>query len=146
MSISYIQVPQDGSGKKVYTTETIISGVTIHVQNMNIVNSQNTDNVNRIDNRGTLVTKFHEGDPLMASYGDLKTTNNNILGVYEHTVDSYDDLYTIDEISGGTSTFEINESSVMLSVTNDPGSRCTRTTNRYHYYQVGTSLMCIIIN
>ena len=144
MANSYVQVPPDGAGKKIYTNQHVISGQTVQVQGVNIVSGNDPANIMKIDPRGSTYMRFFEGDPIIASYGDLKTLEEHILGVYEHTIDSYDDLFTIDEISGGTSTFNSNESSIVLDVTNDPGSRVTRTTNRYHYYQPGVAFLVIM--
>ena len=145
MTNSYVQVPPDGAGKKIYTNQHTISGQTVQVQGINVVSSDDVSNSMRIDDKGSTYTRFFEGDPIIASYGDLKTIQEHILGVYEHTIDSYDDLFTIDEISGGTSTFNPNESSVLLNVTNGNGSRATRTTNRYHYYQPGIAFLLIMV-
>lgn len=144
MSNSYVQVPPDGAGKKIYTNQQVVSGQTVQIQGINIVSGENPTNLMHIDERGSTYTRFFEGNPIIASYGDLKTINEHIVGVYEHTVDSYDDLFYISEVSGGTSTYVLTESSVVLKVTNDPDSRVTRTTNRYHYYQPGISFLVIL--
>lgn len=144
MANSYVQVPPDGAGKKIYTNQQVVSGQTVQIQGVNIVSGDNPLNTMHMDSRGSTYTRFFEGDPIIASYGDLKTINEHIVGIYEHSIDSYDDLFTIEEVSGGTSTFVSNETSVVLDVTNDPGSRVTRTTNRYHYYQPGVSFLVIL--
>jgi hypothetical protein len=144
MANSYVQVPPDGAGKKIYTNQQVVSGQTVQIQGVNVVSGDDATKSMNVDYRGTIYTRFFEGDPIISSYGDLKIINEHILGVYEHTIDSYDDLFTIDEISGGTSTFVSNESSTLLTVTNEPGSRVTRTTNRYHYYQPGISFLIIL--
>lgn len=141
MANSYIQVPPDGSGKKIYTNQQVVSGVTVQVQGFNIVSGDDPAATLNIDTKGAMYTRFFEGDPILGAYGDLKVLQEHILGVYEHTVDSYDDLFTIIELSGGTSTWDVDTSSVLLDTTTDSGSKCSRITNRYHYYQPGISFL-----
>lgn len=144
MSNSYVQLPTDGAGKKVYTNQQIVSGVTVQIQGINVVSGDDATKSLTVDSRGTSFIKYFEGEPNLGSYGDTKTLETHIIGVYEHTVDSYDDLYTVIELSGGTSVYDVNESSMILSVTNDIDSKCTRITNRYHYYQHGITFLVII--
>ena len=142
--MSYVQVPPDGAGKKVHSVTHSISGSTIETQANHIVSPTNPLNAVEIDNDGAMITRYAEGSPLLAPYGDMKVIQEHIVGVYEHTIDSYDDLFFVEELSGGTSTYENEYSSVLMSVTEDSGSICKRMTNRYHYYQPGNSMMIIL--
>lgn len=144
MSNSYIQVPPDGAGKRVLTSEHVISGTTYQIQSNHIVSHENPDNVVEVDDAGALFTRYAEGSPLLAPYGDMKVVQEHIIGVYEHTQDSYDDLFYTEEISGATSTYENQYSSVLMSTAADAGSEVKRLTHRYHYYQHGTSAMIIM--
>lgn len=75
----------------------------------------------------------------MTGYGSLKTSAERALGVYESSLDTYDDLFSIDTANGGTSTYDSVASLTVLATTTTSGSRVCRTTNRYHYYLPGTS-------
>jgi hypothetical protein len=75
----------------------------------------------------------------MTAYGSLKSESERQLGVYESSLDSYDDLFSISTAAGGVSTYDPVKSSTVLSTTTSAGSSVTRTTNRYHYYLPGTS-------
>jgi hypothetical protein len=141
---SYVRVPPDGAGKRIYTTEHVVSGNTVQVQGINLVSGDDPTHILNVDSRGSIITKFRDGDPLISSYGDLKLSQDSIIGVYEHTVDAYDDLFYTELLSGGTSTYEPNEASVVLAVTNESGSKSRRITNRFHYYQPGISMLVII--
>lgn len=144
MARSYIQVPPDGAGKKVFTNEYTDSGVTYQIQGLNVVSPTTPSYGAEVDDDGALYTRFAEGSPLLAPYGDMKVVQEHILGVYEHTIDSYDDLFYVQELSGATSTYENEYSSVLMSVTEEAGSEVKRITNRYHYYQPGTSIMVVL--
>jgi hypothetical protein len=59
--------------------------------------------------------------------------------VYEGSLASYDDLFSVQTVGTGTSTYNAVQSSTILTVGTENNARCTRTTNRYHYYLPGTS-------
>lgn len=137
--MSYVRVPPDSTGKKVYTIEQTVGADTVQTQVVHIADKKYPDQFQAIDKRGSASVRFAEGQPIMSGFGSLKTTNQRALGVYESSADSYDDLFTVAEVSGGVSTYVHTESSQVLSVTGASGSRVTRTTNRYHYYLPGSS-------
>lgn len=141
---SYVQVPPDGSGKRVYSKEHSVGGNTVQVQGYHISDKNDPSIVASVDDKGALYTRYAEGAPLLAPYGDLKILQEHIIGVYEHSVDSYDDLFYIQERSGGTSTYDKDTSSIIMTVTEDRYSKVERISNRYHYYQPGTSMLIII--
>lgn len=144
MNHSYVRVPPDGAGKRIYTNEQIISGNTVQIQGINILSSDDPTHSAKIDHNGSLYTKFTDGDPIMGSYGEQKMLQDSILGVYEHTIDAYDDLFYTQTVNSGSSTYDNNLSIVKLEVTTNSTSRCCRTTNRNHYYQPGISMMSIL--
>jgi hypothetical protein len=67
-----------------------------------------------------------------------------VLGVYDHALGEYDDLFDIDIIGGASSTHSSETSSALLTVNGVSGSRVTRTTNRYHYYLPGSANLAIM--
>lgn len=92
-----------------------------------------------IDERGSAYIRFAEGQPILGGFGSLKTSEQQVLGVYESSQASYDDLFTVTEATGGTSSYDVGTASHVLAVTSSNGSAVTRTTNRYHYYLPGSS-------
>jgi hypothetical protein len=142
--MAYVQVPPDGSGKKVYSLSHTVDGNAVQVQGNHIVSKLDPSVALEMDSHGVLYTRYAEGSPLLGPYGDLKVLGEHVVGVYEHTIDSYDDLFYVFEQSGGTSTYENEYSSILMSVTEDAGSKVERITNRYHYYQIGTSMLIIL--
>lgn len=87
-SNSYVQVPPDGAGKRVYSQEHTIDGVPVQIQGNHIVDKLTPTNAASIDSHGALYTRYAEGSPLLAPYGDMKVLQEHIIGVYEHTVGS----------------------------------------------------------
>lgn len=144
MRNSYVRVPPDGAGKSIYTIEHEISGNTLQVQSMHLSDNENPEYRVRIDNKGGLYTRFTDGEPLLNAYNRQKISQEYIIGVYEHTIDSYDDLFYTYLASGGSYQFQPEYSSVKLSVDDSAGSVAERTTNRYHYYQPGVPIEVIL--
>lgn len=139
MANSFIQVPPDGSGKKVYTKDHIVDASTVQVQAVHLSDPVNPAQFLAVDSRGSAAVRFAEGQPVMSGFGSLKTSNQRALGVYESSMDTYDDLFTVRTVNGGVNTYDGVAASHVLSVTGDIGSKVSRTTNRYHYYLPGTS-------
>jgi hypothetical protein len=69
---------------------------------------------------------------------------SKIIGVYEHSIDSYDDLFWIDEQGDGTCIYQPAQSCSTLKTTTNPVDAVIKMTNRYHYYQVGTAQLIVI--
>ena len=139
MADSFVQVPPDSTGKKLGTRQHTLSGNVVQAPLQHIVSGDNPANALTVDSRGAASVRFTEGQPIMSSYGSLKTERERTLGVYEASLDSYDDLFSIQSTLGGTSAYDTVKSSTVLSTTTASGSAIKRTTNRYHYYLPGTS-------
>lgn len=141
---SYVRVPPDGSGKKIFSKQHNIEGEPVQVQSVHLSSNDNIENILKIDQDGAIYTRYTEGSPILAPYGDMKVIDEHIVGVYEHTNDAYDDLFYILEENGGTSEYQNEFASVLMSVTSDVNSKVKRITNRYHYSQIGTTLLIVM--
>jgi hypothetical protein len=137
--MSFIRVPPDSTGKKVYTKETTVGGETVQAQIIHIADSENPSFLQRIDRQGASSVRFSDGQPILSGFGSLKVADQHLVAMYEGSIDEYNSLFSIETVAGGTSTFVPVESSQILGVTGAEGSQVTRTTNRYHYYMPGTS-------
>jgi hypothetical protein len=138
-SNSFIQVPPDSTGKRLHGVQHTVDTLPVVVQVMHIADSSDPSRTQSIDSRGASSVRFTEGQPIMTAYGSLKSESERQLGVYESSLDSYDDLFSVATAVGGTSTYDPVKSSTVLSTTTSVGSSVSRTTNRYHYYLPGTS-------
>lgn len=139
MTNSYIAVPPDSTGKKLAARQHTLDAQVVQAQLMHIASGDNAANALSIDGRGAAQIRFTEGQGILTAYGSLKTESEHQLGVYESSLDSYDDLFSIETAVGGTSTYDAVKSSTVLAVNTTSGSSVIRTTNRYHYYLPGTS-------
>ena len=136
---SYVQVPPDSTGKKLFTKQHTVDAAPVQVQAFHLADPNSPTNIASVDPRGAASVRFTEGQPLMTSYGSLKSESERQLGVYESSLDAYDDLFSIITANGGTSTYDSVKSSTVLATTTASGSSVSRTTNRYHYYLPGSS-------
>lgn len=139
MPNSYVAVPPDSTGKKLSTREHTLDAVVVQVPRHHVSSGDNAANTLTIDSRGAAQVRFTEGQAIVSSYGALKVENERQLGVYDSTLDTYDDLMSIEVSNGGTSTYDPIRVSHVLAVTGTSGSSVKRTSNRYHYYLPGTS-------
>ena len=137
--MSFVRVPPDSTGKKVYTKESTVGSDVVQTQIVHLADSDFPENLLSVDARGSASVRFAEGQPNLSGFGNLKISQQRALGVYESSQASYDDLFTITTANGGSSDYEPTASSHILRTTGIDGSRVVRTTNRYHYYLPGTS-------
>ena len=142
--MSFVRVPPDGVGKKLYTEQHTIGPDDVHGQVMHIADVTEPTQTWQIDAYGAGKIGFAEGAPSLDAFGNLRVSDAHILGGYEHTSNAQDDLYHTETVSGGTVTYNPNAASIKLAVTSANGSRVTRTTNRYHYYQPGVGMLIIM--
>ena len=143
MPNSFIQVPPDSTGKKLFAKSATVDGSTVHAQVFNLGSGDNPLNVQTVDNRGQAAVRFAEGSPSMDAFGNLRVSSSRVLGSYEYTNDDMSDLFT-DTVSGGSITRDPVARNMVLSVNSQNGSSVSRTSNRYHYYQPGVGNHVII--
>ncbi len=136
---SFVRVPPDSTGKRLFAQEHTVGGDAVQAQVMHLADPANPTNFQHIDVQGAASVRFSEGQPTLSGFGSLKTSQARGLGVYESSLDTYEALFSTITANGGASTYTPAESSQVLSVTGAAGSRVMMITNRYHYYQPGSS-------
>ncbi len=136
---SFVQVPPDSTGKKLYAQQHTVGANTVQAQVMHLADPDSPTNIQHVDAQGSASVRFAEGQPTLSGFGSLKVSNARALGVYESSLDTYEALFSTIAASGGASSYTPAESSQVLSVTGTSGSRAFMLTNRYHYYQPGSS-------
>ena len=136
---SFVRVPPDSTGKRLFAQEHTVGGDAVQAQVMHLADPTSPTHIQRIDVQGAASVRFSEGQPTLSGFGSLKTSQARALGVYESSLDTYEALFSTITANGGASNYTPTESSQVLSVTGSNGSRCMLITNRYHYYQPGSS-------
>lgn len=137
--MAYVQVPPDGAGKKVYSKTQTVGSDVVEAQVVHIASGNAPTQVLAIDNVGAASVRFAEGQPVLSGFGSLKTTHERVLGVYENSLDTYETLFSTILSGGGSRNYDSVASSEVLSVDGAVGSKVVLMTNRYHYYNPGTS-------
>jgi hypothetical protein len=142
--MSYIQIPPDSTGKRIFAHNFTVSGVPTYVQGVNLVSHSNPEHGQNVDTKGAAYVRFAEGEPILDAYSNLKFARSVPLGVYDHANDSQDDLYTIVEESGGLSSYSAPGARVTLSCNTSANAYVSRTINRYHFYNTGTGTTALL--
>ena len=137
---SYIALPPDSSGKRLFTHEHVVSNNTVQIQGIHLVDPTNPEYSQHVDARGQAAIRFAEGSPTLDSIGNLRVSNQNIMGGYEYTNSDMGDLFTDYTANGGSITWNSVASEVTLSASTANNSSAIRTSNRYHYYQPGVGV------
>lgn len=137
---SYIALPPDSSGKKLFTHEHIVSNTVVQIQGIHQTDPRNPENIQYIDAQGQAYTRFAEGSPTIDAIGNLRVGEQKIIGGYEYTNSDMGDLFTDTTNNGGSFTWDFDSSEVRLTVTSANNSSAIRTSNRFHYYQPGNGV------
>jgi hypothetical protein len=143
-SDSFVQVPPDSTGKKLFSQQHTVGADIVQAQVLHLADRETPGNMLAVDVQGSASVRFSEGQPTLSGFGSLKISNARALGVYESSLDTYEALFSTVTANGGASNYTPTESSQVLSVTGAAGSRVVMTTNRYHYYQPGSSNVLLL--
>lgn len=141
---SYVQVPPDSTGKKLYTQEHLVGIDTVQGQVFHLADQATPTNLLAVDIRGSASVRFSEGQPTLSGFGSLNVSQPSAIGVYESSSGTYDSLFSIETVSGGQSLYDDIGHGTLLTTTGTNGSAVKRTTNRYHYYLPGSSNIVVM--
>lgn len=138
MTNSFVRVPPDGAGKKIHTTQHTIDANAVETQHTHISDWDKPENTLEINDKGAALISFSEGEPILDTYNNLKVSQESMIGYYEFSSDSYDDLFFNYTSDGGTMNYYSGTSSHALLTTSTSNSHSQKTTNRHHYYMPGS--------
>jgi len=141
---SFIRVPPDGAGKKIFTQEHTVGADLVHAHVNHIADPDFPEHIQRVDEKGQAYIRFAEGAISLDTFGNARMGEATILGAYEYSNDAMSDLFQDVTTGGGSITWVNEESKVTLAVNGSNGATATRGTNRWHYYQPGVSNLAII--
>ena len=141
---SYIQLPSDSVGKKLFTKEHVVGANTVQGQVIHLADNGNPSHIQVIDHRGSASVRFSEGSPLSDAFGNLKVSAKTTIGTYDFVGNPSDSLYSDVIVGTGAITHIPNASTMSLSVGSASGDFASRTTNKYHFYLPGTGNLTIM--
>ncbi len=84
MANSFIQVPPDSTGKKIYHQEHTVGSNVVQTQVTHLACAKHPEHIQLVDIRGQAFTRFAEGSPTMDAFGNLRTSEAQALGAYEY--------------------------------------------------------------
>jgi hypothetical protein len=141
---SFIQVPPDGAGKKVFTQQHTVGADTVQAHVNHIADPTFPEQIQRVDEKGQAYFRFAEGAISLDTFGNARVGEATCLAAYEYTNDPLLDLFQDKTVTGGSITWVNNEAKTTLATSGVSGASATRSTNRWHYYQPGVSNLTII--
>jgi len=139
--VDFIRIPPDSTGKRLQTKQWTVDGTDVHQQRVQIGCGDNADHVMKVDEHGAAYIRYTEGQPIFNAFSENKVAQEYLAGVYEFSSSDYSYLFTAEEATGGTVLYQPSVYSYLLSTTGFSGSSSKLTTNRYHYYQPGFSMV-----
>tara|TARA_R110002074_G_scaffold402324_1_gene607070 strand:+ start:139661 stop:141034 length:1374 start_codon:yes stop_codon:yes gene_type:complete len=145
--MSYIRVPPDGAGKKVYTqAHTGLNGGAddVEAQVMHIADPTSPTQIQKVDQYGASSISFAEGPPTLAGFGALNVSVKHLLGSYMATSRNNHKDFSQTLVNGGYITHDYTAKAHILGTTTTSGSRVTRTTNHYHPYIPGSASLVLL--
>ena len=143
MTNAYIQVPPDGSGKKLQGFEHTVAGNVVITPSYHLVGGNDPTKIQSVDSRGAASVRFAEGDPTFDKSQQLRVANQQVIAAYEYTTKDYAELMTDGLSTGGNIVYVPQIGAATMSVTSSSGSSAIRTSNRWHYYQPGVGMNCL---
>ena len=69
---SFVRVPPDSTGKRLFTQEHTVGAVAVQAQVMHLADEDNPNYMVAVDESGALYTRFAEGKPQLDSFGKLR--------------------------------------------------------------------------
>jgi len=131
------EIIKDSDGQNLGT----ISEITEYHQPVNhIAGGNNTTNIANVDKKGSISTRFSEGDPKFDAFGKMQTSQMTTIGEYSfhYRTGEQDDFDFTNYTSGGGSiTYDGSYSAQILNTTEDSNSIAQKTSNKYHSYRLG---------
>ncbi len=136
---SYIQLPADGTGKKLHThSKVTASGDEVHNQIMSIGDLDSSAML-RIDPYGSAHVRYANGAPEFDSFGKMKISQESTLSNFMPSLDKLDELFSEIVIDNGEAIYSPLESAIRLKVDTGGSDSIVRTSHKYHKYSPGTS-------
>lgn len=140
---SYVQVPPDSTGKKLYAQQHTVGADTVQAQVVHLGSSTDPSNFQEVDSRGQAFTRFAEGSPSMDAFANLRVGEAYCVGSYDYAHGDSADLFQDITTTGGSVAHNIATSDTTLAVNTNSAASISRTTVRYHHYQPGVSNLII---
>lgn len=141
---SFVRVPPDSTGKKLFTQQHTVGADIVQAQVMHLADEDNPAFLAAVDESGALYTRFAEGKPQLDSFGKLRTAGATIMGEYAFKEGLLPGMFSA-RWSGGSAIAhdDINHCAVLSNGTAS-GDMIAFTSNTYHHYFPGVSQVAMM--
>ena len=141
---SFVRVPPDGTGKKLYTQQHTVGADTVQAQVMHLADESNPAYMVAVDESGALYTRFAEGKPQLDSFGKLRTSGATILGDYTFKEGLLPGLFAARLLGAATISHNDIVHAAVLTNTTASGDVVAFASNVYHHYFPGISQLAVM--
>lgn len=102
-----------------------------------IAGGNDTVNLVQVDNKGSMYTRFAEGEPQMDSFANLKVSDSVLLGEYAFPYNVINYRWHITEENGGAVSYQDQIKGMLLQNNTTINAKTAMTTHQYHHYTPG---------
>lgn len=141
---SFVRVPPDGTGKKLFTQQHTVGADTVQAQVMHLADESNPAYLAAVDESGALYTRFAEGKPQLDSFGKLRVSGATILGDYTFKEGLLPGQFAGRVVGGATIAHNDTVHAAVLTNTTASGDVAAFTSNVYHHYFPGISQLAVM--
>lgn len=141
---SFVRVPPDGTGKKLFTQQHTVGADTVQAQVMHLADESNPAFLAAVDESGALYTRFAEGKPQLDSFGKLRVSGATILGDYTFKEGLLPGQFAGRLVGGATLAHNDTVHAAVLTNTTASGDVVAFTSNVYHHYFPGISQLAVM--
>ena len=141
---SFVRVPPDSTGKRLFTQEHTVDATAVQAQVMHLADEDNPTYLAAVDESGALYTRFAEGKPQLDSFGKLRVSGATVLGDYTFKDGLLPGMFAGRRIGGGTITHNDTVHCATLALTTASGDVTAFTSNVYHHYFPGISQLAVM--
>lgn len=141
---SFVRVPPDGTGKKLFTQQHTVGADTVQAQVMHLADEDNPAFLAAVDESGALYTRFAEGKPQLDSFGKLRTAGATIMGEYAFKESLLPGIFSAKWMGGSSIAHDDINHCAVLSNGTASGDMVAFTSNTYHHYFPGISQVAMM--
>lgn len=141
---SFVRVPPDSTGKRLFTQEHTVGGNQVQAQVMHLADEDNPSYMVAVDESGAMYTRFAEGKPQLDSFGKLRVSGVTVLGDYTFKEGLLPGLFAARRVGAANISHNDTVHCAVLSNTTASGDVVAFTSNVYHHYFPGISQLSVM--
>lgn len=144
LNISSSEDINDENGNKVAEVSPTLEVIPIYTNESILVGANNNDYGMNVDVFGSAYTRFAEGAPEITAFGQVRTSQTELLAQYIFQDNILPDQFSNTLTGSGAVSFIPASKIVQLQNGTDAGALTTHTSNLYHPYVPGSSTLFVL--